>query len=69
MKGQQSKGETRIITAGAVRKEIFGSGCAKLTMSLVNVMLKFQMLVSEIHQYFLLKNFFNKKYQCLWFKL
>ena len=33
-----------------------GPNCSKLTTSLVNVMLKFQMLVSEICQYFLLKN-------------
>ena len=51
-----------------------GPGCSKLTMSLVNVSLKFQMLISEIWQYFLLKkcekllqqcksffHFFNKK--------
>ena len=55
MKGQQSKAKTRIITARAVRKEIFASGCSKLMTSLVNVLLKFQMLVSEICQYFLLK--------------
>ena len=55
-----------------------GTGCAKLTMSLVNVSLKFQTLISEIRQYFLLKkcekllqcksfsHFFSKKYQCIW---
>ena len=32
-----------------------GSGCSKLTMSLVNVLLKFQTLISEICQYFLMK--------------
>ena len=32
-----------------------GFGCSKLTMSLVNVSLKFQTLISEICQYFLLK--------------
>ena len=32
-----------------------GPGCLKLSMSLDNVLLKFQMLISEIHQYFLLK--------------
>ena len=30
-------------------------GCSKLTTSLVNVSLKFQTLISEICQYFLLK--------------
>ena len=43
-----------------------GPGCSKLTTSLVNVSLKFQTLISEICQYFLLKkllSFFNKKYQ------
>ena len=33
-----------------------GPGCSKLTTSLVNVSLKFQTLISEIRQYFLLKN-------------
>ena len=37
-------------------KKKSGPGCSKLTTSLVNVSLKFQMLISEIHQYFLLKN-------------
>ena len=39
-----------------------GSGCSKLTTSLVNVSLTFQMLTSQIGQYFL---FFNKKFQCI----
>ena len=33
-----------------------GSGCSKLTMSLVNVSLKFQILISQICQYFCGKN-------------
>ena len=33
----------------------FGPGCSKLTTSLVKVSLKFQTLISEICQYFLLK--------------
>ena len=32
-----------------------GPRCSKLTMSLVNVVLKFQMLLSNIWQYFWLK--------------
>ena len=32
-----------------------GSGCSKLTTSLINVSLKFQTLISQIRQYFLLK--------------
>ena len=32
-----------------------GASCSKLTTSLVNVSLKFQMLISQIHLYFLLK--------------
>ena len=32
-----------------------GLGCSKLTTSLVNISLKFQTLISEIFQYFLLK--------------
>ena len=55
-----------------------GPGCSKLTTSLVNETLKFQTLISEICQHFLLKkceklfqcksfsHFFNKKYQCIW---
>ena len=49
-----------------------GSGCSKLTASLVNVSLNFQKLISQICQYFLLKkcekllHFFNKKFQCFW---
>ena len=51
---------------------------SKLTMSLVNVLLKFQTLISQIRQYFLLKkcekllhcksisHFCNKKFQCIW---
>ena len=55
-----------------------GPACSKLTMLLVNVSLKFQTLLSQICQYFLLEkcekllqcksfsHFFNKKYQCIW---
>ena len=32
-----------------------GPGCSKLTMSLVNLSLKFQKLISQISRYFLLK--------------
>ena len=53
-------------------------GCSKLTTSLVNGSLKFQMLIFENRQYFLSKkcekllqcksysHFFDKKYQCVW---
>ena len=53
-------------------------GCSKLTKSLVNVSLKFQTLISQIHKYFLFKkcekllqcksfsHFVNKKYQYIW---
>ena len=64
---------------GRVNKTyLSGPGYSKLTTSLVNVSLKFQMLISNISQYFLLKkcekllqcksfsHFFNKKYQCVW---
>ena len=43
------------------------AGCSKLTTSLVNVSLKFQMLISQIFQYFLLEKcekLFQQKYQC-----
>ena len=55
-----------------------GPGCSKLSMSLVNFLSKFQTLLSNIRQYFLLKkcekllhcksfsHFFNKKYQWFW---
>ena len=57
-----------------------GPSCSKLKASLVNVSSKFQTLISQICQYFLLKkcekllhcksfsHFFNKKYQCIWLK-
>ena len=41
-----------------------GPGCSKLTTSLVNILLKFQMLISEIHQNFLLNNCEEKLLQC-----
>ena len=54
-----------------MKKCLSGSSCSKLTTPLVNVLLKFQSSVSQIHQYFLLKkcekllqsfsHFFNKK--------
>ena len=55
-----------------------GPSFSKLTTSLVNVSLKFQTLISQMYQYFLLKkcekllqcksfsHFFNKKYHCIW---
>ena len=55
-----------------------GPGCSKLTTPLVNGSLKFQTLISETCQYFLLKkcekllqcksfsHFVNKKYQYIW---
>ena len=55
-----------------------GPGCSKLTMSLVNETLKFQTLISQICQYFLLKkcekllqcksfsHFIDKKFQYIW---
>ena len=55
-----------------------GPSCSKLTTSLVNETLKFQTLIFQICQYFLLKkcekllqcksfsHFVNKKYQCIW---
>ena len=55
-----------------------GASCPKLMTSLVNISFKFQMLISEIHQYFLLKkcekllqcksfsHFFQQKFLCIW---
>ena len=40
-----------------------GPGCSELTMSLVNVSLKFQTLISDLCQYFLLKKC-EKLLQC-----
>ena len=60
------------------RRQSAGPSCSKLTMSLVNETLKFQTLISQICQYFLLKkrekllhckscsHFFKKKYQWIW---
>ena len=39
----------------ALKLDRTGPGCSKLTASLVNVSLKFQMLITELCQYFLLK--------------
>ena len=56
-----------MLTNGIISFEQPGPGCSKLTMSLVNVLLKFETLVSEICQYFLLKkcekllSFFQQK--------
>ena len=51
---------TQIRRDESFRKEIngqrSGSDCSKLTTSLVNVSLKFKTLMSQICQYFLLKN-------------
>ena len=44
-------------------EEMPGSGCSKLTISLVNISLKFQMLISDLCQYFLLKKC-EKLLQC-----
>ena len=38
-----------------------GPSCSKLTTSLVNVSLKFQTLILQIHCNFLLKKFFQQK--------
>ena len=58
-----------------------GPGCSKLTISLVNVSLKFQTLISQICQYFLLKKcvkllqcksvsyFFNKNFSVFGYKV
>ena len=52
--GKGLSGEpSRLQTGLVVRKS--GPGCSKLTTLLVNVSLKFQTLISGIHQYFILK--------------
>ena len=43
------------ILSGTNERLQHGSGCSKLSTLLVNVSLKFQWLISEIHQYFLSK--------------
>ena len=45
------------------QSKLSGPCCSKLTMSLVNVSLKFQILIPEIRQYFLLKQC-EKLLQC-----
>ena len=61
--------------------QITGPSCSKLTTSLVNETLKFQTLISQICQYFLLKNcekllqcnsfshFFNKNFSVFGYKV
>ena len=76
-----NRAETSLNFALVLMKDcmmISGPGCSKLTTSLFNVPLKFQTLISQICQYFLLtkcekllqcksfSHFFNKKYQCIW---
>ena len=51
LKGKQFLISLRLVFLGYTP----GPGCSKLTMSLVNVSLKFQTLISNICQYFLLK--------------
>ena len=48
---------TKMLSRGQIVKgsKIAGPSCAKLRMSLVNETLNFQMLISQIRQYFLLK--------------
>ena len=66
------------VTLTETSNYITGPCCSKLTTSLVTDLLKFQTLISQICQYFLLKkcekllqcksfsHFFNKKFQCIW---
>ena len=66
------------VTLTEMSNYIAGPGCSKLTTSLVTDLLKFETLISQICQYFLLKkcekllqcksfsHFFNKKFQCIW---
>ena len=42
-------------TVSVLKLNRSGPGCSKLRTSLVNVSLKFQRLISQIRQYFLLK--------------
>ena len=51
------------LSSGSVSVTQPGPGCSKLTTSLVNVSLKFQTLISQICQYFLLKKC-EKLLQC-----
>ena len=69
-----------LVGVASVAQFITGPGCSKLTTSLVNVSLKFQMLISQICQYFLLKkceeflhcksvsHFFKKKFSVFGYK-
>ena len=51
-------GKTNSVLASEVFENLTsGPGCSKLTMSLVNVSLKFQLSKNEICQYFLLKKY------------
>ena len=44
-----------VVIIGFLSSYKSGPGCSKLTMSLVNKTLKFQMLISQMRQNFLLK--------------
>ena len=46
---------SKILGLRCLLKRAPGSGCSKLTMWLVNISIKFQSLISEICQHFLLK--------------
>ena len=74
--GKGLTGELSSLVTGLVSLTVqkYRAGCSKLTTSLVNETLKFQTLISQICQYFLLKkcetllqcksfsHFFNKKH-------
>ena len=47
--------ERVLVNYGVSMISTYGASCSKLTTSLVNILLKFQMLISEISEYFLLK--------------
>ena len=48
--------DLEVKVTGKFKGETPGLGCLKITTLIVNLSLKFQMLISQIHQYFLLKN-------------
>ena len=59
----QMRQKTYFVLEEISTKKIAGPGCSKLATLLVNVSLKFQTLISDLHQYFLLKKC-EKLLQC-----
>ena len=56
-------GQERVVIESVINPTNSGASCSKLTMSLVNHLLKFQTAILQIHCYFLLKK--NVRILCI----